>query len=248
MSDSTTDFGYQQVPTAEKAARVRAVFDSVAGNYNLMNDLMSAGAHRLWKQFTLSQTGLRPGQQALDVAGGTGDLTAGMAKQVGANGLVVLSDINAAMLAVGRDALTDRGLVGNVRYSLANAEKLPFRDSMFDCVTIGFGLRNVTDKPAALASMQRVLKPGGRLLVLEFSHPAARGLKTLYDLYSFSVLPWLGRRVAGDEQSYRYLAESIRRFPDQETLRDMMTDAGLQDCRYHNLSGGVVALHKGFRY
>ena len=248
MSDSTTDFGYQQVPTAEKAARVRAVFDSVAGNYNLMNDLMSAGAHRLWKQFTLSQTGLRPGQQALDVAGGTGDLTAGMAKQVGANGLVVLSDINAAMLAVGRDALTDRGLVGNVRYSLANAEKLPFRDSMFDCVTIGFGLRNVTDKVSALRSMTRVLKPGGQLMVLEFSHPVVPGLKPLYDAYSFSVLPWLGRRVAGDEQSYRYLAESIRRFPDQETLRDMMTDAGLQDCRYHNLSGGVVALHKGFRY
>ena len=247
MSDSTTDFGYQQVPTAEKAARVRAVFDSVAGNYNLMNDLMSAGAHRLWKQFTLSQTGLRPGQQALDVAGGTGDLTAGMAKQVGANGLVVLSDINAAMLAVGRDTLTDRGLVGNVRYSLANAEKLPFRDSMFDCVTIGFGLRNVTDKVSALRSMTRVLKPGGQLMVLEFSHPVVPGLKPLYDAYSFSVLPWLGKVVAKDEASYRYLAESIRRFPDQPTLLGMMQEAGLDNCRYHNLSGGIVALHRGYR-
>jgi len=247
MSDSTTDFGYQQVPTAEKAARVRAVFDSVAGNYNLMNDLMSAGAHRLWKQFTLSQTGLRPGQQALDVAGGTGDLTAGMAKQVGANGLVVLNDINAAMLAVGRDALTDRGLVGNVRYSLANAEKLPFRDSMFDCVTIGFGLRNVTDKVSALRSMTRVLKPGGQLMVLEFSHPVVPGLKPLYDAYSFSVLPWLGKVVAKDEASYRYLAESIRRFPDQPTLLGMMQEAGLDNCRYHNLSGGIVALHRGYR-
>jgi len=247
MSDSTTDFGYQQVPTAEKAARVRAVFDSVAGNYNLMNDLMSAGAHRLWKQFTLSQTGLRPGQQALDVAGGTGDLAAGMAKQVGASGLVVLSDINAAMLAVGRDTLTDRGLVGNVRYSLANAEKLPFHDSMFDCVTIGFGLRNVTDKAAALRSMTRVLKPGGQLLVLEFSRPVVPGLKPLYDAYSFSVLPWLGKVVAKDEASYRYLAESIRRFPDQPTLLGMMQEAGLENCRYHNLSGGIVALHRGYR-
>ena len=247
MSDPTTDFGYQQVPTGEKAARVRAVFDSVAGNYNLMNDLMSAGAHRLWKQFTLSQTGLRPGQQALDVAGGTGDLAAGMAKQVGANGLVVLSDINAAMLAVGRDALTDRGLVGNVRCSLANAEKLPFRDSMFDCVTIGFGLRNVTDKAAALRSMTRVLKPGGQLLVLEFSRPVVPGLKPLYDAYSFSVLPWLGKVVAKDEGSYRYLAESIRRFPDQPTLVGMMQEAGLENCRYHNLTGGIVALHRGYR-
>jgi demethylmenaquinone methyltransferase / 2-methoxy-6-polyprenyl-1,4-benzoquinol methylase len=247
MSDSTTDFGYQQVPTTEKAARVRAVFDSVAGNYDLMNDLMSAGAHRLWKQFTLSQTGLRPGQRALDVAGGTGDLAAGMARQVGAGGLVVLSDINAAMLAVGRDALTDRGLVGNIRYSLANAERLPFPDSSFDCVTIGFGLRNVTDKAAALRSMARVLKPGGQLLILEFSKPVVPGLKPLYDAYSFSVLPWLGKVVAQDEASYRYLAESIRRFPDQATLLGMMHEAGLENCRHHNLSGGIVALHRGYR-
>ena len=251
MSDardpSTTDFGYQQVPTGEKAARVRAVFDSVAGNYDLMNDLMSAGAHRLWKQFTLAQTGLRPGQRALDVAGGTGDLAAGMARQVGAGGLVVLSDINAAMLAVGRDALTDRGFVGNVRYSLANAERLPFPDNSFDCVTIGFGLRNVTDKAAALRSMARVLRPGGQLLILEFSKPVVPGLKPLYDAYSFSVLPWLGKVVAKDEASYRYLAESIRRFPDQATLVGMMQEAGLENCRYHNLSGGIVALHRGYR-
>jgi demethylmenaquinone methyltransferase/2-methoxy-6-polyprenyl-1,4-benzoquinol methylase len=246
-SSSTTDFGYQQVPATEKAARVRAVFDSVAGNYDLMNDLMSAGAHRIWKRFTLSQTGLRPGQRALDVAGGTGDLAAGMAKQVGTSGLVVLSDINAAMLGVGRDALTDRGLVSNVRYSLANAERLPFPDSSFDCVTIGFGLRNVTDKPAALRSMARVLRPGGQLLILEFSRPVVPGLKPLYDAYSFSVLPWLGKVVARDEASYRYLAESIRRFPDQPTLIGMMQEAGLDNCRYHNLSGGIVALHRGYR-
>ena len=244
----SVDFGYEQVPKEEKAQRVRAVFDSVADKYDLMNDLMSAGVHRLWKRFALSQTGLRPGQSALDVAGGTGDLAAGMARQVGEDGLVVLSDINSAMLGVGRDRLLDRGLMRNVRFSIANAECLPFADESFDCVTIGFGLRNVTDKPAALASMRRVLRPGGRLLVLEFSKPVFPGLKPIYDVYSFSVLPWLGRRVAGDPESYQYLAESIRRFPDQEALLDMMREAGLEDCRYHNLSGGIVALHKGFRY
>jgi demethylmenaquinone methyltransferase/2-methoxy-6-polyprenyl-1,4-benzoquinol methylase len=244
----TADFGYKEVPAAEKAKHVRAVFDSVADKYDLMNDLMSAGVHRLWKRYALSQTGLRPGQSALDVAGGTGDLAAGMARQVGERGLVVLSDINAAMLEVGRNRLLDRGLMRNVRFSLANAECLPFDDASFDCVTIGFGLRNVTDKPAALASMRRVLRPGGRLLVLEFSKPVVPGLKPVYDVYSFSVLPWLGKRVAGDSDSYQYLAESIRRFPDQETLRGMMQDAGLEDCSYHNLSGGIVALHKGFRY
>ncbi len=242
-----TDFGYEQVPVQEKAKRVRAVFDSVADNYDLMNDLMSAGVHRWWKQFTLSQTGLRPGQRALDVAGGTGDLAAGMARQVGPQGLVLLTDINPAMLGVGRDAMTDRGFVTNVRYTLANAERLPFADGMFDCVTIGFGLRNVTDKAAALRSMTRVLKPGGQLLVLEFSHPTAPGLKPLYDAYSFTVLPWLGRLIAKDADSYRYLAESIRRFPTQLELLDMMRTAGLEQCRYHNLSGGIVALHRGYR-
>lgn len=243
----TTDFGYQEIPVAEKTARVRAVFESVASNYDLMNDLMSGGIHRLWKQFALSQTGLRPGQRALDVAGGTGDLSAGMAKQVGSNGLVVLTDINPAMLAEGRDAMIDRGLIGNLRYARANAECLPFPDSSFDCVTIGFGLRNVTDKDAALRSMTRVLKPGGQLLILEFSHPTVPGLKPIYDAYSFTLLPLLGKVVAKDADSYRYLAESIRRFPTQETLLGMMQSAGLEQCRYHNLSGGIVALHRGWK-
>jgi demethylmenaquinone methyltransferase/2-methoxy-6-polyprenyl-1,4-benzoquinol methylase len=247
-ASGSVDFGYEQVPPEDKARRVRAVFDSVASRYDLMNDLMSGGLHRLWKQFTLSQTGLRNGHRALDVAGGTGDLSAGMASQVGETGLVVLTDINASMLVVGRDRLLDRGIMRNLRVAQADAERLPFRDETFDCVTIGFGLRNVTDKPAALASMCRVLRPGGRLLVLEFSHPAIPALAPLYDLYSFRVLPWLGRRVANDEASYRYLAESIRRFPDQETLLGLMRDAGLEDCRYHNLSGGIVALHRGHRY
>jgi len=244
----TTHFGYQDVSWSDKARRVRGVFDSVAPKYDLMNDLMSGGMHRLWKQFTLSQTQLRPGQRALDVAGGTGDLARGMAKQVGDRGLVVLSDINGAMLARGRDRLLDAGLVQGLDFVQANAEKLPFADSSFDCVTIGFGLRNVTDKPAALASMRRVLRPGGRLIVLEFSQPVAPGLKPLYDTYSFRVLPVLGKLVAGDDASYRYLAESIRMHPDQETLLGMMRDAGLEDCRYHNLAGGIVAVHRGHRY
>jgi demethylmenaquinone methyltransferase/2-methoxy-6-polyprenyl-1,4-benzoquinol methylase len=243
-----TDFGFERVPWGDKAQRVRGVFDSVAGNYDLMNDLMSGGVHRLWKQFVLSLTSLRPGQQALDVAGGTGDLAAGMAKQVGQQGLIVLSDINAAMLNRGRDRLIDDGLVANVAYAQANAERLPFADHSFDCVTIGFGLRNVTDKPAALASMRRVLKPGGQLIVLDFSKPVAPGLKPLYDAYSFRILPMLGKWVANDEASYRYLAESIRMHPDQETLLTMLRDAGLEDCRYHNLTGGIVAVHRGYRY
>jgi demethylmenaquinone methyltransferase / 2-methoxy-6-polyprenyl-1,4-benzoquinol methylase len=244
---STVDFGYTEVPVADKARRVREVFESVAGKYDLMNDLMSGGMHRLWKMFTLGQTGLRPGQAALDVAGGTGDLAAGMSRQVGPDGKVILSDINAAMLAQGRDRLINQGIVRGVDYALADAERLPFADDSFDCVTIGFGLRNVTDKEAAIASMFRVLKPGGRLLILEFSHPTAPGLKPVYDAYSFTVLPWLGKLVAGDEASYRYLAESIRRFPDQQTLLGMMRSAGFEQARFHNLSGGIVALHKGFK-
>ena len=243
-----TDFGFERVAWTEKQSRVRGVFDSVAGKYDLMNDLMSGGAHRLWKEFTLSLANLHSGQRALDVAGGTGDLTTGLARQVGKTGLVILSDINAAMLGEGRDRLLDAGVVGNVSCVLANAEKLPFADSSFDCVTIGFGLRNVTDKPAALADMRRVLRPGGQLLVLEFSHPVVPLLKPLYDLYSFRVLPLLGKLVAKDEDSYRYLAESIRLFPDQETLLGMLREAGLEDCRYHNLSGGIVAVHRGYRY
>lgn len=244
---SRTHFGFEDVPWAEKARRVRGVFDSVAPRYDLMNDLMSGGLHRIWKEFTLSLTGLRPGQRALDVAGGTGDLTRGLAGQVGSRGLVVLSDINAAMLGQGRDRLIDAGIVEGVDYVQANAEALPFADGSFDCVTIGFGLRNVTDKPRALAAMRRVLKPGGQLLVLEFSHPVAPGLKPLYDAYSFNLLPVLGRFVANDEASYRYLAESIRRHPDQETLLGMLRDAGLENCRYHNLAGGIVAVHRGWR-
>ncbi len=241
------DFGFEQVPPQDKAGRVRGVFDSVAGKYDLMNDLMSGGLHRLWKRFTLSQAGLRPGQRALDVAGGTGDLAAGLARQVGAAGTVVLSDINREMLDRGRDRLLDQGLAGNVAFVQADAERLPFADRSFDCVTIGFGLRNVTDKAAALASMRRVLRPGGQLLVLEFSQPVPP-LRPLYDLYSFRVLPAMGRLVTGDADSYRYLAESIRTFPDQPTLAAMMRDAGLDGCRWHNLTGGIVALHRGHAY
>lgn len=249
MTDrQSTDFGYQKVAWDEKAQRVRGVFDSVADNYDLMNDLMSGGVHRLWKSFTLGLTGLRPGQKALDVAGGSGDIAAGLAKQVGSRGLVVLSDINAAMLNHGRDRLINDGFVSNVQVVQANAEKLPFAAGTFDCITIGFGLRNVTDKPAALASMRRALKPGGQLIVLEFSQPALPLLKPIYDAYSFRVLPLLGRYVARDEASYRYLAESIRMHPDQETLLGMMNDAGLEDCRYHNLTGGIVAVHRGYKY
>jgi demethylmenaquinone methyltransferase / 2-methoxy-6-polyprenyl-1,4-benzoquinol methylase len=247
-STAKTDFGFTEVPVAEKARKVRDVFDSVANKYDVMNDLMSGGAHRLWKHFTLSQTGLGPGQRALDVAGGTGDLSIGMARQVGSTGLVIHSDINAAMLSNGRDRLLDKGLVSNVSWSLANAENLPFADNSFECVTIGFGLRNVTDKLKALKSMYRVLKPGGQLLILEFSHPVAPGLKPVYDWYSFNVLPKLGKVVANDEASYRYLAESIRKFPDQETLLGMLCEAGFEQTSYHNMSGGIVALHRGYKF
>lgn len=245
--EPTTHFGFRDVPWAEKAKFVRGVFDSVAPKYDLMNDLMSGGLHRAWKRFALSQTRLRPGQRALDVAGGTGDLTRGMAAQVGETGCVVLSDINAAMLGHGRDRCIDAGHVRGIEYVQANAECLPFADASFDCVTIGFGLRNVTDKQKALASMRRVLKPGGQLLVLEFSKPVD-ALRPVYDAYSFRILPLIGKFVAGDEASYRYLAESIRKHPDQETLLGMMRAAGLEDCRHHDLSGGIVALHRGYRY
>ena len=240
----TVDFGYERVTPEEKTTRVRGVFDSVAGSYDLMNDLMSGGMHRLWKRFALSQTGLRPGQRALDVASGTGDLGAGVARQVGPDGLAVLTDINREMLARGRDRLIDKGLGAQVSFVIANAECLPFPDRSFDCVTIGFGLRNVTDKPAALASMRRVLRPGGRLLVLEFSKPRPE-VRAAYDAYSFNVLPRIGGIVAGDAASYRYLAESIRMHPDQETLAAMIREAGFDDCRWNNLAAGIVALHVG---
>ncbi len=247
-SQAKTDFGFEQVPVGEKAKRVREVFDSVASKYDIMNDLMSAGAHRLWKHYTLSQTGLKPGQKALDVAGGTGDLSIGMARQVGPTGTVIHTDINAAMLSTGRDRLIDKGVVSNVRWSLANAECLPFADNTFDCITIAFGLRNVTDRDKALRSMLRVLKPGGRLLILEFSKPTLPALNSVYDWYSFNLLPKIGKFVANDEASYRYLAESIRKFPDQQTLLGMMRDAGFERVTHHNLSGGIVALHKGFKF
>jgi demethylmenaquinone methyltransferase / 2-methoxy-6-polyprenyl-1,4-benzoquinol methylase len=250
MSDAkdTTHFGFTEVPVTEKARRVRGVFDSVATRYDLMNDLMSLGVHRAWKRITIEKAFLRPGMQVLDLAGGTGDLAALMAPRVTPGGRVVLSDINEAMLRRGRERLLDRGVAGeNIEYCLADAETLPFEDGGFDVVTIAFGLRNVTRKEAALAEMFRVLRPGGQLLVLEFSKPV-EPLSPAYDLYSFQVLPAIGKLVAGDDASYRYLAESIRMHPDQETLLGMMADAGFEGCRYHNLTGGIVALHRGWKY
>lgn len=245
--DTTTHFGYQQVEAGEKADRVRAVFDSVANRYDLMNDLMSFGIHRIWKRVAVELAGIRRGQRLLDLASGTGDLAARFAGLVGPEGLVVMSDINAAMLDQGRVRMADRGLVGNIEYVQIDAEEIPFPDNSFDCITIGFGLRNVTDKQRALSAMLRVLKPGGRLLILEFSHPSNRPLKAAYDLYSFSLLPIIGRLVAGDEASYRYLAESIRMHPNQEALIEMMEQAGFERCDYHNLTGGIVAIHRGFK-
>ena len=239
------DFGYEQVPWGEKKARVRGVFDSVASRYDLMNDVMSGGLHRLWKRFTIAKTGLRPGQQALDVAAGSGDLAVGLARKVGRSGRVVVTDINAAMLEEGRNRLLNRGFAGNIDYVLADAEALPFETGSFHCVTIGFGLRNVTDKDRALASLYRVVKPGGRLLVLEFSRAELGPLTPLYELYSLQVLPRFGEWLAGDAASYRYLAESIRRHPDQETLKAMMERAGFERCEYFNLTAGIVALHVG---
>ncbi|WP_308364884.1 MULTISPECIES: bifunctional demethylmenaquinone methyltransferase/2-methoxy-6-polyprenyl-1,4-benzoquinol methylase UbiE [unclassified Microbulbifer] len=243
----TTHFGYREVPVEEKAGRVAEVFHSVASRYDLMNDLMSGGVHRLWKRFTIELSGARPGQTILDIAGGTGDLTARFSRIVGAEGQVVLADINESMLKVGRDRLLDRGIAGNVVPVQADAQYLPFPDNTFDCITIAFGLRNVTDKDLALRSMLRVLKPGGRLLVLEFSKPQSKLLEKVYDQYSFRLLPTMGRLIAGDAESYRYLAESIRMHPDQEALLGMMREAGFVDCEYHNMTGGIVALHKGLK-
>lgn len=243
-----THFGYQTVDTAEKAKLVGEVFHSVASKYDLMNDVMSFGIHRLWKQFTLEHTGLRPGQSVLDIAGGTGDLALRFSRRVGNSGRVVLADINESMLRVGRDRMIDKGVMSNIEFVQANAEVLPFEDDTFDVVTIAFGLRNVTDKDKALASMQRVLKPGGRLLVLEFSKPVLPLLSKAYDAYSFTALPMMGKLIANDAESYRYLAESIRMHPDQDTLAGMMEQAGFDQVDYHNLTGGVVALHKAIKY
>jgi demethylmenaquinone methyltransferase/2-methoxy-6-polyprenyl-1,4-benzoquinol methylase len=245
-SDNTTHFGYRTVGSEEKADLVRGVFDSVATRYDVMNDLMSAGLHRIWKRYTIEQAAVRRGDVVLDLAGGTGDLALAFAKKVGPEGRVVLADINAAMLEQGRRRLVDAGIAGNVSITQVDAEALPFGDGTFDCITIAFGLRNVTDKDAALRSMYGTLKPGGKAMILEFSQPAS-ALRPAYDLYSFKVLPALGRLVAGDEDSYQYLAESIRMHPDQETLKSMMEDAGFERCRYHNLAAGIVALHTGYR-
>ncbi|PLX60774.1 bifunctional demethylmenaquinone methyltransferase/2-methoxy-6-polyprenyl-1,4-benzoquinol methylase UbiE [Sedimenticola selenatireducens] len=245
--NNSTHFGFETINAREKAQRVRAVFDSVATRYDLMNDLMSFGIHRLWKRFAVELAGIRRGQKILDLASGTGDLAARFAGLVCPEGLVVMTDINAAMLNQGRVRMADEGLVGNVLYTQVNAEHIPFPDNSFDCITIAFGLRNVTDKQQALNEMARVLRPGGRVLVLEFSHPQGKPLQSAYDLYSFKLLPKIGKVVANDEASYRYLAESIRMHPDQETLKAMMEQAGLERCDYHNLTGGIVAVHRGFK-
>ncbi|MFZ5580582.1 MAG: bifunctional demethylmenaquinone methyltransferase/2-methoxy-6-polyprenyl-1,4-benzoquinol methylase UbiE [Pseudomonadota bacterium] len=247
MSNDSTDFGFRRVAVEDKVRLVRGVFDSVADKYDLMNDLMSFGIHRLWKRITLSRTGLRPGMRALDLAGGTGDLSAGMLRQVGREGMVVLSDINAAMLGRGRDRLLNDGFGAEAQAAQVNAETIPFADNCFDAVAIGFGLRNVTDKNAALAEMLRVLKPGGRALVLEFSQPRHDLMKKVYDIYSFKALPLMGKLVAGDAESYQYLAESIRMFPDQDTLKGMMEAAGFVQCDYLNMTDGIVALHWGYK-
>lgn len=242
-----THFGFKTVDARDKARRVRGVFDSVADRYDLMNDLMSGGLHRWWKRYAVEQAAARPGQFVLDLAGGSGDLALAFARRVGKEGYVVLADINAAMLSKGRARLVDAGIAGNLGVAQVDAERLPFADASFDRISIAFGLRNVTDKARALESIARVLKPGGKALVLEFSKPA-EALQPVYDWYSFSVLPALGKFIAKDEASYRYLAESIRVHPDQETLLAMMRDAGLERCRYENLSGGIVALHTGYRF
>jgi len=243
----TTHFGYRDVPENEKAQLVGEVFSSVASRYDLMNDLMSGGLHRVWKAFAMKIAGARTGERVLDLAGGTGDLSTAMAAKVGDTGLVVLSDINGSMLKVGRDRLIDRGATERVTYVQADAEQLPFPDKSFDLVTIGFGLRNVTHKDRALKAMARVLKPGGRCIVLEFSKPRSALFRRLYDLYSFNVVPKLGRFVANDEGSYQYLVESIRKHPDQEGLKTLMQEASFERVSYWNLTGGIVAIHRGYK-
>jgi demethylmenaquinone methyltransferase/2-methoxy-6-polyprenyl-1,4-benzoquinol methylase len=247
MTDQTTHFGFREVPTGEKAKLVRSVFDSVAGKYDLMNDLMSLGIHRIWKRIAVQLSHVRYGEKVLDLAGGTGDMTALFRERVGDKGRVVLSDINAEMLKRGRDRLIDEGVAEGVNYAQIDAEKLPFPDNSFDCVCIAFGLRNVTHKEEALRSMHRVLKPGGRAIILEFSEVQGALFKKTYDLYSFKFLPLMGKLVANDADSYRYLAESIRMHPNQEKLKAMMADAGFERCEYFNLTHGVVAIHRGYK-
>lgn len=247
-NQETTHFGFKQVAVDDKAALVRGVFDSVAGKYDLMNDLMSLGIHRIWKRLAVQLSNVRSGEQVLDLAGGTGDLSVLFEKRVGPTGKVVLADINAEMLRNGRNRLIDKGLISTITYAQVNAECLPFADNSFDCVCIGFGLRNVTDKMSALRSMYRVLKPGGRLIVLEFSHPTDKLTEKVYDFYSFNILPKIGKVIAQDEDSYRYLAESIRMHPKQEDLKSMMEQAGFERCEYFNMTQGIVAVHRGYKF
>jgi len=247
MADNITHFGFKTVAAEEKAKLVRGVFDSVAENYDIMNDLMSLGIHRIWKRLAVQLSNVRKGEHVLDLAGGTGDLTTLFEQRVGAEGSVILADINSEMLRTGRNRLIDKGLAGNVQYAQVNAESLPFADNSFDCVCIGFGLRNVTDKDAALRSMYRVLKPGGRAIILEFSHPIDPVTEKVYDFYSFNLLPKMGLWVAKDEDSYRYLAESIRMHPKQDELKAMMEAAGFERCEYFNMTQGIVAVHRGYK-
>ncbi|MBE9563589.1 MAG: bifunctional demethylmenaquinone methyltransferase/2-methoxy-6-polyprenyl-1,4-benzoquinol methylase UbiE [Proteobacteria bacterium] len=245
MDSEKTHFGFTQVPHHEKVKKVAEVFDSVATRYDLMNDLMSCGIHRLWKRFTIALAGVKSGQRILDLAGGTGDLAIKFADKVGAEGEVILADINASMLKVGRERLLNKGVL--INYAQVNAEALPFAKNSFDLITIAFGLRNVTDKDAALASMYRTLKPGGKVLILEFSELRIPPLKPFYDIYSFKILPLIGKIITKDADSYRYLAESIRMHPNQDTLLKQMEDVGFERCDYHNLTGGVVAIHRGYK-
>ncbi|VAW43813.1 2-methoxy-6-polyprenyl-1,4-benzoquinol methylase [hydrothermal vent metagenome] len=244
----TIDFGFSDVPIEEKVKKVKGVFDSVAGNYDIMNDVMSLGVHRLWKRHTIELSGIRPGHTVLDLAGGTGDLTKAFAKRVGKTGRVVLADINESMVRVGRDRLINDGIAGNVDYTITNAEALAFPDNTFDLATIAFGLRNVTNKDKALKELYRVLKPGGQLMILEFSKVTQPLLAKFYDFYSFNILPKMGKLIANDEASYQYLAESIRMHPDQETLKQMMLTAGFDKADYLNMNEGIVALHRGWKF
>lgn len=247
-SDQTTHFGFSTVPKDQKAEKVRAVFQRAAKNYDLMNDLMSLGIHRFWKYFTCEMSYVRPGQRVLDLAGGSGDLTKLMSKKIGKQGEIVLADINADMLQVGRDRLINAGLASQIQYVQADAECLPFADNTFHCILMAFGLRNVTDQGGALRSMYRICKPGGKLMILEFSVPQFKNLQRLYDWYSFAIIPRLGQLVSGDAASYQYLAESIRMHPNQETLKTLIEQSGFEDCRYTNLSGGITALHTAYKY